>query len=55
MCVQCWTVAATAVTGATGLRAVLASRRPSWLSPGRLRAITVGLLTIAVLAAGVRV
>jgi hypothetical protein len=54
MCIQCYTAAATAVTGATGFRAVIASRRPRWLTPLRLRRLTIVLMTLAVLAAGVR-
>ncbi len=43
---MCPTCAMTAVAAASGTRAVLATRRWGWLTPGRLRAIT------AVLGAG---
>jgi hypothetical protein len=55
MCAQCWATAGTAVGGATGLRAWAAARRPRWLSPRRLKVLTIALLTVAVLIAGVRV
>jgi hypothetical protein len=55
MCAQCWATAATAVGGATGIRAWAAARRPRWLSEARLRVLTVSLLAIAVLIAGARV
>jgi hypothetical protein len=54
MCATCWATAATAATGATGLRAWAAARRPGWLTERRLRVLTVGLLTLAVLVASVR-
>jgi len=55
MCMQCAagiTVAATAT--ATGLRAWLGARRPAWLTPGRMKLMTAGLLTVGVIAAGVQ-
>jgi hypothetical protein len=51
---QCLATAATVGSAATGLRAYLAARRPSWLTPGRLRFATAVLLTAGVLASGVR-
>jgi hypothetical protein len=42
--------AMTAVGAASGVRAYLASRRFLWLTPRRLRAITVGLAVLAVAA-----
>ena len=51
---QCMTYAATSVGAAGGIRAWVAGRNPSWLTPRRLRMLTAALLTIAVLAAGVR-
>jgi hypothetical protein len=54
MCMQCVTVAATSVGAAGGLRAWVAARRPSWVTPQRLRILTAVLLTLAVLAAGIR-
>ncbi len=52
MCAQCMAAAATTVAGATGIRAWLATRRWAWLTPRRLRRMTVALLAIAVVAAG---
>jgi hypothetical protein len=40
--------AASATAAATGLRAWAAARRPDWLTPARLRILTVALLTVAV-------
>lgn len=44
MCVQCMLGAMTAGSAATGTRSWLATRRWSWLTPVRLRRVTVGLL-----------
>jgi hypothetical protein len=52
MCMQCMAGAMTAVGAASGTRAYLASRRFSWLTPGRLRALTIGLAVAAVVVAG---
>jgi hypothetical protein len=52
MCAQCMAAAATTVAGATGVRAWLGTRRWSWLTPRRLRRMTVALLAVAVVAAG---
>jgi hypothetical protein len=49
MCVQCVAGAMTAVGAASGTRAYLATRGFSWLTPTRLRALTV-LLAVAALA-----
>jgi hypothetical protein len=46
--------ASTAVGGAAGLRAWASARRPRGLSDARLKALTVTLLVLAVLLAGVR-
>jgi hypothetical protein len=54
MCLQCVTYAAASVGAAGGLRAWVAARRPAWITPQRLRILTAGLLTLAVLAAGIR-
>lgn len=48
MCVQCMMGATTALTGAASLRAWLAAKSFMWLSPRRMRAVS-----IATLAAGV--
>ena len=53
MCAQCMMGAATAAAGATGVRAWLATRRPSWLSAILLRRISAGLIVSGVLLAGV--
>ena len=52
MCMQSAMGAMTAGTAATGLRAWLAVRAPSWLTPARMRAATVVTLGAGVLAAG---
>lgn len=54
MCMQCMRYAATSVGAAGGIRAWVASRRPDWITPPRLRILTAVLLTLAVLAAGIR-
>ena len=53
MCAQCMATAATATAAATGVRAWAAARSPAWLTPRRLRALTLTLLTLAGLAAAV--
>jgi hypothetical protein len=53
MCAQCMTTAATAAAAASGARAWAAARSPAWLTPPRLRALTVALIAIAVTAAAV--
>jgi hypothetical protein len=49
MCAQCMSTAMAAVGTASGLRAFVASRRFSWLSPGRMRALTIALAIGAVI------
>jgi hypothetical protein len=44
--------ATVAAAGATGVRAWLATRSWSWLTPSRLRAATVALVTAGVVVAG---
>ena len=51
MCAQCMATAATAAGAATGLRAWLATRGYSWLTPLRLRRMTIGLIAAAFAAA----
>jgi hypothetical protein len=51
MCAQCMATAATATAAATGVRAWAAARSPAWLTASRLRALTVVLIAIAVVAA----
>jgi hypothetical protein len=53
MCMQCMATATVAVGSASGIRAWLHSHAGTWLTPGRMKAITVGLLTLAVLVSGV--
>jgi hypothetical protein len=50
MCVQCMASAMAAVGAASGTRAFIASRHFSWLTPRRLRLLTIVLLTAALLA-----
>ncbi|MEX0620362.1 MAG: hypothetical protein WD181_02160 [Solirubrobacterales bacterium] len=52
-CVAGVTVAATA--SATGLRAWLGAKRPDWLTPGRMKLMIAGLLTVGVIAASIQV
>ena len=52
MCVQCAATAAVAVGSATGIRAWLRAHGGDWLPP-RMRAITIGLLTMAVIVSGI--
>jgi hypothetical protein len=44
--------AMTSVAAASGTRSWLSHRRAEWLTPRRLRYITVALFTAAILAAG---
>jgi hypothetical protein len=50
MCMQCMMGAMTAGAAATGTRSWLATRRWAWMTPVRLRRITIGLLIAALLA-----
>lgn len=50
MCAQCMATAMTAVGTASGVRAYLGTRRFRWLTPRRLRAMTIALAVLAVLA-----
>jgi hypothetical protein len=47
---QCMIGAMTAGAAATGTRSWLATRRWAWLTPVRLRRITIGLLVVALVA-----
>jgi hypothetical protein len=51
MCAQCMATAAAAAGGATGLRAWLAARGYSWLSPTVLKRVTIGLIVVAFVVA----
>jgi hypothetical protein len=53
MCMQCAAAATAAVGTATGLRAWLAIKAGAWLTPKRMRVLTVSLLALAVLGSGV--
>jgi hypothetical protein len=53
MCVQCAATAAVAVGSASGVRAWLRTHAGDWLTAPRLRAITIGLLALAVIVSGV--
>jgi hypothetical protein len=53
MCAQCMATAATATAAVTGVRAWAAAASPAWLTGGRLRALTVALIAIALVAAAV--
>jgi hypothetical protein len=50
MCMQCMMGAMTAGAAASSTRGWLATRRWTWLTPERLRAITVALLVAALAA-----
>ena len=51
MCMQCMMGAMTAGAAASSTRGWLATRKWTWLTPERLRAITVALLVVALAAA----
>ena len=53
MCAQCMMAASTAAAGATGIRAWLAAKRFSWLTPARLRVVTLTLIAAALVASSV--
>jgi hypothetical protein len=50
---QCMASAMTAGAAATGVRAYVAARRPSWLSGLTLKRLTACLLVLGVLGGGV--
>ena len=52
---QCMAGAMTATAGAAGIRAWLATRAFGWLTPRRLKAITIALIAGALLASTVLV
>jgi hypothetical protein len=53
MCAQCMATAATATAAATGVRAWAAARSPAWLTPRRLKALTIALIATALTVAAV--
>jgi hypothetical protein len=44
-----------AATGATGVRSWLAARHLTWLTPKRMRVVTIGLMAAALIASSVTV
>jgi hypothetical protein len=52
MCMQCVATASVTVGAASGVRAWVQAKAGDRLTPARMRAITVALLTLAVLGAG---
>jgi hypothetical protein len=53
MCMQCAAAATAAVGTASGLRAWIRIKAGDWLTPKRMRLITVSLLSLAVIGSGV--
>jgi hypothetical protein len=53
MCVQCMMGAMTATASATGVRAWLAQRKWSWITPRVLRVATLALLGAALVVSAV--
>jgi len=49
---QCMATAMTAGAAATGMRAWIATHKPRWMTPKRLKITTAAILTVGVLAAG---
>jgi hypothetical protein len=50
MCMQCMASAMTAVGAASGTRAYIANRHFAWLTPSRLKALTIVLAVAALFA-----
>jgi hypothetical protein len=50
MCMQCMLNAMAASAGATGVRSWLGTRRFSWLTPQRMKAVTIALIVAALVA-----
>ena len=50
MCAGC---ALTAMAGATGARAWLQAHHMTWLTPARMRAVTIAMFVIAILVSSV--
>ena len=50
MCMQCMAAAMGSTAAATGTRSYIAARHFSWLTPSRMRRITIGLLSASVIA-----
>jgi hypothetical protein len=50
MCMQCMMTAMTSTAAASGIRSWLHTRRAEWLTPERLRRITICLVAAALIA-----
>jgi hypothetical protein len=50
MCMQCMMTAMTATGTASGIRSWLQSREYSWLTPERMRRVTIALVAAALIA-----
>jgi hypothetical protein len=50
MCMQCMATAMTAGAGVSGTRAYIAHKHFAWVTPRRLRAITISLTSAGLLA-----
>jgi hypothetical protein len=50
MCMQCVATAMTAGAGVSGMRAYIAQKHFSWITPRRLRAITISLIVAGLVA-----
>jgi len=50
MCIQCMYTAMASTAAASGARSWLQTRRYHWLSPERMRRITIGLVAAALIA-----
>jgi hypothetical protein len=55
MCMQCMAAAMGATATASGTRAYIAARHFSWLTPRRLKAVTVALMSATLLASSLLV
>ena len=53
MCAQCMMGATAAVAASTGMRAWLANRGFSWLTPRRMRLATISLIVVGLIGASV--
>jgi hypothetical protein len=50
MCMQCMMTAMTSTAAASGVRSWLHTRRYEWLTPERMRRVTIGLVAAALIA-----
>lgn len=55
MCMQCAAAATVAVGSASGIRVWLGAHRRAWLTPRRLRTLTIALGVMAVIGSGIAV